>query len=364
MKTVAVVGSNGIPAKYGGFETLAENLVRGSSQECRFIVYCSNVHKEHRQAEFLGARLIHVPISANGWQTLFYDAITTLHAFFCADVILILGPSFGFVLPLNLLFRRNIVINYGGLNEWDRSKYSKIQRLYIRATYFLATKFASVNIADNELLKINLASAFGISSKVIRYGGDHVTVQEGRRDDFEAKHPFLRTPYFASVSRAQADNNIHLLIDAFRQLPDQTLVIISNWNVSEYGRNIRQNFNNIANIILLDAIYDSVELNYIRAHSRAYIHTHSYCGTAPSLVEAICLGLPIISFDVPTNRETTNNQALYFQTPDELASLVRGTDTNALRDLQNRMEPLRLGAYRWTEICGQYEQLFLGPNQA
>ena len=318
-------------------------LVKGSSKDYRFIVYCSNIPKSKRQKEYFGAKLVHIPFSANGWQTLIYDAITTLHAFFCADVILILGPAFGFILPLNLLFRRKLIINYGGLNEWDREKYSKIQRSYIFLTCFLATKFASVNIADNELLKTNLATTFGARSEVIRYGGDHVEFPEERRDELETKYPFLHSPYFVSVSRAQVDNNIHLLIEAFKQLPEQNLVIISNWNVSEYGRDIRRNHSNIPNVTLLDAIYDPGELNYIRAKAHAYIHSHSYCGTAPSLVEAICLGLPIISFDVPTNRETTNGQALYFTTPRELADLIRQTDLVALRELQSRMEPLRLG---------------------
>ena len=360
MKTVAIVGTNGIPARYGGFETLAENLVKGAAQNYRFIVYCSNLQKADHQKAYLGARLIRVPLSANGWRAPIYDAISTLHAFFIADVILLLGPSFGFILALNLIFRRTIIVNYGGLNEWQRKKYTRLQRWYNFASNLFAAKFATIHIADNELLQKNLMETFGTDAQVIRYGGDHVVVPKVPQVDLENRHSFLQAPYFVSVSRAQVDNNLHLLIDAFRQVPEHKLVLISNWNVSAYGRDIRRNHSDVPNITLLDAIYDPRELNYIRAKASAYIHTHSYCGTAPSLVEAICLGLPILSFDVSTNRETTNGLALYFQDSEGLVNLLRGLDNVALTDLRTRLRPLMKRPYRWAEICRQYGQFFDG----
>jgi len=361
MKTVAIVGTNGVPARYGGFETLAEHLVRGLGARYRFIVYCGKVPKASRSKEFMGARLVHLPISANGWQSLIYDFLTTLHAFCVADVVLLLGPGFGFVLPLNLVARRRLIVNYGGLNEWDREKLSRAQRWYTLASTWAAAKSATINIADNRLLQASIARVFGRDAKVIRYGGDHALAPTTADPSIEARFPAVGSGYFVSLARAQVDNNIHLLIEAFRQLPEHRLVVVSNWQVSDYGRDLyREHVGRHPNIVLLEAIYNTRDLNYIRSHAKAYIHSHSRCGTAPSLVEAICLGLPIISFDVPTNRETTQEQALYFGSAAQLVEVIRSLGDERLETLRERLRPLAEAEYRWSHVCSQYDAVFSG----
>ena len=100
------------------------------------------------------------------------------------------------------------------------------------------------------------------------------------------------------------------------------MVIISNWAFTEYGRQLKLKYAGRPNIILLDAIYDQEEIDFLRKNSIIYIHTHSFCGTAPSLVEAMNLGLPVICFDVDTNRYTTENRSGYFKDSDELSKLL------------------------------------------
>ena len=173
MKTVAIVGTNGVPAAYGGFETLADNLVQQLEGRFRFVVYCSKTPKAKRLASYHGAKLIYVPLQANGWQSVFYDLLCTLHAFLTADVILLLGPVFGFVLPLNVLFRRQLVVNFGGLNEWEREKLTPLQRRYAFLSFKVAAKSATVNVADNRQLRASMQHSFRKDAVVVRYGGDH-----------------------------------------------------------------------------------------------------------------------------------------------------------------------------------------------
>lgn len=355
MKRLAIIGTNGIPARYGGLETLAENLVRGLASRWDITVYCSGVAPEQRRNEYLGARLIHVPLRANGWQSLPYDMLTTWHAMRYADVLLMLGPGAGFALPVNLLARRGLVVNHGGLEEWTREKFPWLQRQVLFWTSRFSARWATTNVADNSLLRDSLRRHFGADAEVVRYGGDHVQPPSGRQADLDAKHPFVGTPYHLSVSRAQRDNNIHLLIDAYERMPQRQLVVVSNWNVSPYGRELLETRSNLPNVRLLPAIYDPRELDYLRANAAVYVHSHSRCGTAPSLVEAMCLGLPTVCFDVPTNRETTQGQALYFDSAESLASMLDHTDDAAFEVLGQRMAAIADAEYRWQKIWDQYD---------
>ena len=105
MKTkVSIIGTNGIPAKYGGFETLAEFLTKHLNNEFDITVYCSKTKKENRLATYLNSKLIYIPLRANGWQSMVYDAISIIHAFFNSDILVILGFSGVFAFPLKIFF--------------------------------------------------------------------------------------------------------------------------------------------------------------------------------------------------------------------------------------------------------------------
>lgn len=355
-KRVAIVGTNGIPAKYGGFETLAENLTFHLYSKYQITVYCSKKQKTGLKT-YNNCKLITLPLNANGWQSIIYDFISLLHAWCKSDIILVLGPASGFALPLNVLFRKKIIVNHGGLNEWERKKYSTIQSKISYINHSTAAKFATHRIADNSLLADSIQSNFGEKAEVIRYGGDHanrVPITEA----YLKKYPFLSNKYVVSVSRAQIDNNIHLVLEAFEQINSIKLVLVSNWQISKYGIDLKEKYKNHENMILLDAIYNQDELNLIRSNATIYIHSHSQCGTAPSLVEAMCLGLPIVSFDVPTNRETTQDKAIYFSDSTELKEAMNSLTEKDINNLKTQMYEIANSNYSWQKITEQYELLF------
>lgn len=353
-KKVAIIGTNGLPANYGGFETLAENLVIQLGSDYDFIVYCSKKQKTKRKY-FADARLIHIPLDGNGFQGVFYDLLSLFQAWFTVDTILYLGPGVGAILFLNKLFKTKLIVNHGGLNEWEREKLSWIQKKYAFINHKMAANAATMNIADNNILQSSLFKTFNKDAIVIRYGGDHA--QSVKPDTpLISKYTFLTKPYFVSVSRAQLDNNLHLLLEAFSQLPGETLVLISNWHISEYGKKLYDQYKNNDNLILLNAIYDAYELNCIRSTATAYIHSHSRCGTAPSLVEAICLNLPIISYDVLTNRETTKNKALFFKTAEDLKNIIEKINDKSLILLRQETAKIK-DEYLWNNIAKQYDDI-------
>lgn len=353
---VAIVGTNGIPARYGGYETLADYLTKYLFNEYDFTVYCSKTQpKLHKN--YNGSNLVYLPLKANGWQSLLYDIVTLFHSAFSSDVILYLGPGAGFVVPFLRLFNVKVIVNHGGLNEWEREKYSPFQRFVAKMGHKYAAKFATYNIADNILLKESIKRTFGVDSCVIRYGGDNAKSVEVD-NDLENKYPFLGKEYFVNVSRAQIDNNLHLVLEAFKNTPEKILVMVSNWSISSYGINLKNEYRNkYTNIILLDAVYEPKEINAIRGNAVAYIHSHSYCGTSPSLVEAMSLGLPIISFEVPTNKETTQGQAFFFSNSSELQNLIITVTKEDLTANGNSMKMIAAKEYTWQVISAQYASL-------
>ena len=358
-KTIAIIGSNGIPAKYGGFETLAENLVKNLNSKYNFIVYCSTIYGKHEKVNFYkNTKLVYLPFKANGVQSLFYDFFSFFHALFFSKTILFLGPtSSGIITLFNFFFNRKIIVNHGGLNEWEREKYTHIEKKWAKLNHKLAAKCASINITDNTLLQKSLLETFKANSLIIRYGGNHNDkINVGR--DILKDYPFLNQKYYLCVARAQVDNNIHLLINAFKGINSYPLVVISNWNISKYGKDIIKENKDNPNLILIDAIYDIGVLNEIRKNCYVYIHTHSYCGTAPSLVEVMNLKVPIICFDVPTNRETTHNQSFYFNSIKSLADIICKINSKQLIQCKKDMFKIAREEYNWKKVSKEYSNIF------
>lgn len=360
---VHIVGTHGVPARYGGFETLADFLCQHLSTEFDITVYCNANKYPERQAQYFGAKLKYVPLEANGFKGIFYDLLTFCQALFSSDVILYLSPvGSGFITPLKLLTNKRVIVNHGGLNEWEREKLNRIQKWWAKFNHFIAANFADINIADNHLYQASLKKTFGVNSVVIRYGGDHAKQIPADDSRFKKKYPFVSKPYAVSVSRAQVDNNIHLVLKAFELFTDYKIVLVSNWEVSKYGKDLKIKYKDNPNMILLDAIYDKDELDYVRGNGSIYIHSHSRCGTAPSLVEAMCLGNAVLSYDAPTNRETTHNKAFFFT---DSESLRRSLITISNEDIErNRVEmrKLALENYTWLEISNQYKNLLNGEQ--
>ena len=360
MRKVAIIGTNGLPAKYGGFETLANFLVENLNKEHNeLIVYCSKTSKEERLLTYNGAKLIYFPFKANGWQSMIYDFVTIVHAFFTASDLIILGFSGAFAFPLNKIFKKNIIFNIGGI-EWQKVRgsklTSKIEVLIKKYMEKICVKNSNAIIIDNEHFKNYIKTTYNKEPILAEYGGDHAE-NIMINDSLLKKYSFLKSNYALSVSRAQDDMNIHIIIEAYKKNKNQKIVIVSNWNISDYGKELyKDNHNKYDNIILLGAIYDHLEINAIRSNCNLYIHSHSLCGTAPSLVEAMSLNLAVICFDVPTNRFTTENKSLYFNNSDSLAELIEGIDDKKQNIIKNKMFEIANNRYKWSRISKIYEE--------
>lgn len=357
-KKVAIIGTVGVPACYGGFETLAEHLIEHTAQEHDITVYCSGKKyaKSERQHNYKGARLKFLPFDANGIQSIIYDSLSILHALFYADVILVLGVAGAWLFPFVRLFSTlKIIVSIDGI-EWKRDKWNKLAKLYLWWAESLAVKYSHIDISDNESIQDYTAIRYGSLSQIIEYGADH-TIKVKMKGSDKKRYPFLQKTYAFKVCRIEPENNVHLILEAFAEMPKYTLVIVGNWNKSEYGTKLKEKYSNISNLVLLDPIYNQSELDLLRSNATLYVHGHSAGGTNPSLVEAMYLALPIVAFGVSYNRTTTAHQALYFSDKEELKSVVSETKFSELQRIGNLMKQIADGRYTWKIIADKYNYL-------
>jgi len=364
MKTnVALIGTVGVPACYGGFETLAAHLVENWQEEQAVSVYCSKAHypKENRPSHWKQARLIYLPFKANGIQSILYDIVSIFHALTYAHTLVILGVSGCLILPfIKLFFNQRIIVNIDGL-EWKRNKWNKYAKGFLKWSEKIAVKYADVVVTDNAAIQDHVMNAYGKRSELIAYGADHVINQKEAKKDL-LNYPFLNKDYYFKVCRIEPENNVHVVLEAFNDLPDKRLVMVGNWEKSSYGKNLFEQYHQHPNIHLLAPIYDQEKLDLLRSNCYAYIHGHSAGGTNPSLVEAMYLGLPIFAYEVNYNQATTENQAIYFKDKSHLKTLLlQQTDENLGQNADAMLE-IAKRRYTWNIVSNQYANLLNAPS--
>lgn len=358
---IGIIGTVGIPAKYGGFETLAHHLVINLNQHYDMLVYASKKEypKEERVGKWNHAKIKYIPLKANGIQSIPYDILSMIHALIYCDVLLILGVSGCIFLPFVKLFsKKRIIVNIDGL-EWRRPKWNRFVKAFLRFSEKIACRFADEVITDNQMLKEYTKIQYNVKANLIEYGADHTFPVTSTASDI-TKYPFLNSAYAFKVARIEPENHIQMILEAFAYEADKKIVLVGNWNNSEYGRSLKSHYDKFPNIYLFHPIYDSKQLNLLRSNATYYIHGHSAGGTNPSLVEAMYLGLPILSFDVIYNRATTNNQAVYFNNVTELRSLLKQINRLPLTAIGQNLKEFADQKYLWKDISNRYSHVFKG----
>lgn len=359
-KKIAIIGTQGVPARYGGFETLVENIISQLSANFCVTIFCSSKDLDTRMENYKGAKLKYLPLSANGIESVIFDILSILISLLRSDRILILGSSGCIILPLLVFWRKKFVINIGGL-DWKRSKWSKLAQTYLKISESFGIRYSNIVISDNKGIANYIKSEYKRDSFLIPYGSDHVLIDDNIEKDnlLENKYSYIPKNYFCTVARIQEDNNIEMILESFKNV-NENVVIVGNWNNSEYGKSLKSTYKNQRNIYLLDAIYDVYELNFIRSNCFAYIHGHSAGGTNPALIEAMQLRLVILCYSNQFNEYTTGFKAKYFSSKSDLTRLLKNIKTFDLENIKDDMKTIAETKYIWQKIADQYCSVFRG----
>jgi len=354
---VAIIGTNGLPGKYGGWDQLVIHLTENLRDKFEFLVYTSYTTINNK-AEYKGTKLKKVPFKANGAQSIPYDIYSIIHALFVCDVLFICGTSGCIFLPIAKLFGKKIVLNPDG-QEWRRGKWSKPVQWFLKLSEKWGIKNATSVVSDNVKIQEYINNEYRKDSFLIEYGGDQV-IKVPLSIETANKYKIESQKYAFKVCRIEPENNIDLILNSFCQKPQVPLVLIGNWKNSEYGANLQHLYSDCESLILLDPIYDQEILDELRSNCGIYIHGHSVGGTNPSLVEAMNLGLFIAAYGVDYNKETTENKAKYFLTNENLNSIIEEFSIGKIDIELYKKEMIDIASrrYKWSVITDKYAQVF------
>lgn len=343
MKKISIIGTVGVPANYGGFETLIENLL---PSDLIGTVYCSSKSYSKKMDTYKGVNLQYIPLNANGIQSIPYDVLSILHSLiFTRNDFLVLGVSGAFALPLIKLFsKRRVVTNIDGL-EWKRDKWGKFVKWFLKLCEGLAVKFSDNVVADNEAIASYVQNEYGILPEIIAYGGDHAIV---------STISDRKAGYALGLCRIEPENNVEMILEAFASESSRNLKFVGNWANSKYGVKLKAKYSLYSNIELIDPIYDLNALFELRSKAEFYLHGHSAGGTNPSLVEMMFFGIPIYCFDCNYNRASTEEKAIYFKDSMMLAELI----SQEIPLSNECMLEIASRRYTWELVKSQYESLF------
>lgn len=237
---LSINGTAGIPGCYGGFETLAENLVGFAETRhagnVTLSVYCSSGLYDIKQKTYRGARLRYLRLKANGVHSVLYDAVSIFDAIRQRDThMLVLGVSGALVLPLVRLFSRTrIVTNIDGI-EWKREKWQGSAKWFLRLSEKLAVRHSDAVIADNEAIAEHVRDTYGKDCQVIAYGGDHALDHASAANAPED----LPDRFALALCRIEPENNVHVILEAVDGR-DTPLVFVGNWDNSAYAHLIHR----------------------------------------------------------------------------------------------------------------------------
>lgn len=381
MKHIFIIGSRGLPAQYGGFETFVEQLVSNQvSPNIRYHVACLSDSSHHQHTEYKGADCFTInPPKLGPARVIAYDMMAISYALelvkaqkMDAPVFYILGNTIGgFIAPFakkiysvgGMLF-----VNPDGL-EWKRSKWSKPVQVYLKYAEKLMAKHADLLIADNEGIEDYIQTSYpGTHTRFIAYGTD-LTPTDYQSDseavlDFFEQWNLIEKGYYLIIGRFVPENNYLTAIKEFMaSSTERDLVIVANHEGSAYFQKLEEetDFSRDKRIKFVGTVYDSNLLKYLRNQCRAYIHGHEVGGTNPSLLEALAQTNENLVLGVDFNQKVALNGARYWSKEQgNLSQLIDRIDGQAeAEDLGQIAKEHMSTAYAWEKIVQEYEELFL-----
>lgn len=364
LPSIAILGTRGIPARYGGFETFAEQLATRLAAKG----YPVTVYAESRQRQpdlwYQGVRVRHiVRPGGGGWATLAYDLFCLWDARARHDILYMLGYGAAWACWLPRRYGTQVWINIDGL-EWARPKWSWPVRGYLRMMEWLTARVADVVVADAEALAERYRRLYPHRAPchAIAYGAE--LVDPGSLDDSVLKRLGLQPDQYGLViARPEPENHLLDIVVGYQQSGVEfPLVIVGAVDgATAYQRRLRRQAD--GRVRFLGPIYDKAVLDVLRARAAVYLHGHSVGGTNPSLLEAMACGALIVAHDNPFNREVLGQSGWYFSSPTDLSRLLQAVwhkqlsiqaDTAMLR--QRARDAIR-ERYTWERIVQAYEAL-------
>lgn len=362
---IALIGTRGVPAKYGGFETCVEELGRRLVERGHQVtVYCRQSYYEDQPGEYLGMRLVYLPNLRNkSLDTMSHTFLSAWHSLLGGfDVYAVFNAANSlFVLPLRMMGKK-IVLNPDGL-EWKRTKWGYGGRTFYRISEKAAALVANRLVSDSQGIQEHYRRVHHVDSAQIAYGA---YVQNTPPGTALRDMGLEKDGYFLQITRFEPENHPLLTIRAFKRLEtDKKLVLVGgNPYTTEYVKRIESEAGD--RVLLPGFIYDKQRLDQLWCNCYAYVHGNAVGGTNPALLQAMACGNFVIAFDNVFNRDVLADSGVYFLNEEKLlVKQMQWALDNAhdLASYRNRAQQRIREQYSWDHIADEYERVFLDVYQ-
>ena len=383
MKHVFIIGSKGIPANYGGFETFVEKITeQQKNKEIKYHVSCLSDNNE--EFEHNGARCFNVKVPNIGpAKAVYYDVIALKECIKYIKenkvenpIVYILacriGPFVGHYKKQLKKLGGTLFVNPDG-HEWKRAKWNVAIRKYWKVSEKLMVKHADLLVCDSKNIEKYIQEdykKYNPNTTFIAYGAD---MEKSKLDDTDSKllkwyeeKGVKSKEYYLVVGRFVPENNYETMITEFmKSNTKKDFVLITNVEQNKFYDDLKSKtgFDRDSRIKFVGTVYDQELLKKIREHAYGYFHGHEVGGTNPSLLEALASTDLNLLLDVGFNREVGENGAIYWSKEEgNLARLIEKADAIDLEEVtqlgkvaQKRIKDF----YSWRKIVNKYEKLFL-----
>ncbi len=358
---IAFLGTRGIPANYGGFETFAEELsVRLAARGHEVTVYCRKASYADCAATYCGVRRVTLgSVHTKYLDTLSHTCLSTLHllpekvdiAYYCNSA----NACFTW---LPRVFGAKVVLNTDGL-EWERAKWNWAGKTYYRLSEHLAALFPDRLVSDSRVIQRYYKEKFGVDSSFVAYGAD--PLERGYGAERLAELGVEPEKYFLYVSRLEPENNAHLVVKAFEQTPaDFALLMVGGAPFAhDYIRELKSTRD--PRIRFLGPLYGET-YKALRANAYVYVNAMEVGGTHPAILEAMGAGNCVLVSDIAYNTEAVAEAGVTFRNKDvvdlreKMAYLVDHPDE--VRAYGRKAAVRALAEYDWENVTSAYETLF------
>jgi len=355
------MGTRGIPASYGGFETFAENLaVYLARRGWSVTVYCQEeVGNAPWEDDWNGVRRVRIPVRIEGAAgTIVFDWKSVIHATRESGPILTLGYNTAVFCALYRLMGFKNVINMDGI-EWRRQKWGKVAKTWFWLNDWAGCWFGDHLVADHPEIKRHLATRISKHKiSMIPYGSDRLN-----EADVGKLLPFGIMPgaYAILIARAEPENGILQVVRAWSRKPrDCKLVVLGKYEPSHaYQQAVREAASD--EVVFPGAVYDKGVVQALRFHARFYVHGHQVGGTNPSLVEALGAGNAVLADDNAYNRWVAGEGGIYFRNEDECENQIDRLlcESELVSELQIASRLRHKSEFIWEKVLAEYEALLL-----
>jgi glycosyltransferase involved in cell wall biosynthesis len=356
---IAIVGTRGIPNRYGGFEQNAENLALHFHAAGHEVTVYNPSDHPYREPAWRGVKIrrrFWYERRLGGLGIFLYDYLCLMAAFRDgSDIVLELGYApaslYHFLRPAR---RPKIVTNMDGV-EWRRAKWGPLARWLLRYCERLAAQTSDAIIADNPGVQDYLERRHHRRAHFVAYGAP---VLDAPDVEVCATYGVRPLEYYMVLARLEPENNIETILDGALAGGDLRTVLVVGDCRSRYGRRLTSRYQHASSVRFLGAVYEQAALGSLRRFARLYFHGHSVGGTNPSLLEAMGSGAYIAAHDNPFNRSVLGQDGRYFTTVADVATLIRADDGRDRDRFAAANREKLVHTYNWELVGRSYLRIF------